>query len=61
MLKDLRLDRGMTQTALAEKSGVCVTQIRKIESGTISPENLTLRNAKRLADALNAKIEELIQ
>lgn len=51
----------MTQTALAEKSGVCVTQIRKIESGTISPENLTLRNAKRLADALNAKIEDLIQ
>ena len=43
---------GMTQKELAERAGMNLRQIQKIESGEILLENLTLKNAVALADAL---------
>ena len=59
-LKDLRQTAGMTQAALAEKSGVNIRQIRKIELGEIKIGNITLQNAVRLAGALGVSIEALL-
>ena len=59
-LKDLRQAAGMTQAALAEKSGVNIRQIRKIELGEIKIGNITLQNAVRLAGALGVSIEALL-
>ena len=60
VLKELRQKAGLTQIQLAEKSGVNVRQIRRVESGTSRMENVTLINAIRLADALNVPVEALI-
>jgi len=60
-LKDLRQAAGMTQAALAEKSGVNIRQIRKIELGEIKIRNITLQNAARLAGALGVSIEALLE
>lgn len=60
-LKELRKLRGMTQLELAEKSGVNPRQIRRVELGTSKIENITLVNAKKLADALDVQIEELLE
>lgn len=59
-LKDLRQAAGMTQAALAEKSGVNIRQIRKIELGEIKIGNITLQNAARLAGALGVSAEALL-
>lgn len=60
-LKDMRQAAGMTQAALAEKSGVNIRQIRKIELGEIKIRNITLQNAARLAGALGVSIETLLE
>lgn len=60
-LKDLRQAAGMTQAALAEKSGVNIRQIRKIELGEIKIGNITLQNAARFAGALGVSIETLLE
>lgn len=60
MLKDLRLDRGMTQSQLATAAGVNIRQIQKMESGEIQPENITLGTALRLAKALGVEPDDLI-
>lgn len=48
----MRLDRGMSQAALAEKSGINIRQLQRIENGESKLGNITLRNALALADAL---------
>lgn len=60
-LRELRLKAGLSQKDLAEKSGVNARQIRRVELGTSQIENVTLINAKRIADALGVKIEELLE
>lgn len=55
-----RLKTGMTQTALAEASGVNPRQIQKIESGDILAENVTARNLIAIADALGVDIKDLL-
>ena len=60
-LRELRKQAGLSQKELAEKSGVYVRQIRRVELGTSQIENVTLANAKRLADALGVSIEELLE
>ena len=51
-LYDLRQSRGLTQKALAEQTGINIRQIQKIEKGEIKIDNITLKNAIALADAL---------
>ena len=60
-LRELRLRAGLTQKELAIRSGVHSRQIQRVELGTSRIENLTLINAKRLADALGVPIEELLE
>ncbi len=55
-----RLKSGLTQTELAERSGVHRQQIHKIESGEIEPGNMTARNLIALADALGVSAKDLI-
>jgi len=51
-LRALRLKAGLTLHALADKSGVHHMKIHQIEKGKIKPENITLRTALKLANAL---------
>ncbi len=59
-LKGARLAAGLTQHQLAEKSGVNVRQIQRVESGTSSAGNLTAKNLLALADALGVDPHDLV-
>lgn len=56
VLKELRESQFFTQRELAERSGVGVATIARIEKGTHSP---TFRTIKRLAAALGVEPSEL--
>ena len=56
-LKTHRLNAGMTQAFLAEKSGIDRTIIARIETGQHKGNVDTLR---RLADSLGVTIDELV-
>jgi transcriptional regulator with XRE-family HTH domain len=56
-LRLLRQQRGLTQEALAEKAGVSVDAVTRIESGRRSPRLDTL---ERLAAALAVNLQELV-
>lgn len=58
-LKLERVKRDLTQKDLQELSGVSRVTIRKIEKGLI--ENVTLSTYKKLAQALEIPVEELIK
>ena len=49
----IRTSKGMTQTKLAELSGINARQIRKIESGEIKTRNITVGTITALAHALH--------
>jgi transcriptional regulator with XRE-family HTH domain len=54
-IADLRKRRGLTQAALAKRSGVSQPMIAQIESGKLN--NLTLKTLARTARALGASLE----
>jgi transcriptional regulator with XRE-family HTH domain len=54
-IRELRQKLGLSQSALADKSGVPQTTISAIESGT----NLTYETAKKFARALGVSTDEL--
>jgi transcriptional regulator with XRE-family HTH domain len=56
VLKRLREDRGLTQEALAFKSGVSISSLGRIEMGHTSAAWATVR---QLADALGVSMGEL--
>ena len=56
----IRTENGMTQTKLAELSGINARQIRKIETGEIKTKNITVGTITALAHALGVYIEDLI-
>ena len=57
----LRKTNGWTQQQLAEASGVSLTQIKKIETRDINFNNVSVKNAVKLADALGVDVKDLIQ
>jgi len=57
-LKALRLNRDLTQEALAERSRLSVDAVRRIERGAFSP---TLTTLLKLTDGLAISIETLFQ
>ena len=59
-LASLRRSAGLTQQALADKSGVNIRQIQKIEGGETSVARVPLRNAVAIADALNVDVKKLL-
>ena len=60
-LKRIREARGLNPRELAELSGVHVVKIYQIEAEKIKPENIRLKNAVRLAKALNCRCEDLLE
>lgn len=54
-----RIRAGLTQTEAAQKTGVGLRHIQKLEDGEIAADSLTLRNARALAAALGVTVEEL--
>jgi transcriptional regulator with XRE-family HTH domain len=54
-IAELRKRRGLTQAALAHRSGVSQPMIAQIESGKLS--NLTLKTLARTARALGASVK----
>ena len=55
-LKELRKFMGITQKDLAEKAGINIRHLQKIESGEVKVENIT---AKSLMDLINMnKLED---
>lgn len=59
-LKAARIAAGMTQTQLADASGVHSRQIQRIENGEATMANITLSNALKIADALGVDVKDLI-
>jgi transcriptional regulator with XRE-family HTH domain len=57
-LRDLRKRALLTQKELADKSGVGVTTIIRIERNQVEPHGRTIR---RLAEALDVAPEELVK
>lgn len=51
---------GMTQAQLAEKSGVYIRQIQRVELGESKAGNLTAKNLLSIADALGVDARDLI-
>lgn len=59
-LAKLRKDAGLSLHKLAELSGVNYMKIHQIEVGKIKAENITLRNAQKLAAALGCEPKDLM-
>lgn len=59
-VKTYRKKQGMTQTDLANRAGLNIRQIQKIENDEVQTENVTLKTMQAIAQALNAKIDDLI-
>jgi transcriptional regulator with XRE-family HTH domain len=57
-LRDLRKRALLTQKELADKSGVGVTTIIRIENNQVEPHGSTIR---KLAEALNVEPYELVK
>ena len=55
-LKTLRLEKGLTQKQLGERSGIADPTIRKYESGKLNPK---LETIQKLADALQVDFADL--
>jgi len=56
-IKGWRLFRNMTQSELAEKTGLKQTHVSLMEANKIKPRENTL---KKLAEALNCEVEDLV-
>lgn len=56
-LRDLRKSRGLTGSALAEKSGISMTSISNLENGLVHPTVLTL---KKIASVYGLQVADLI-
>lgn len=59
-VKMYRKKQGLTQADLANRAGLNIRQIQKIENGEAQTENITLKTMQAIAQALNAKIDDLI-
>lgn len=59
-IKAYRKKQGLTQTDLANRAGLNIRQIQKIENGEAQTENVTLKTMQAIAQALHVKINDLI-
>lgn len=59
-VKTYRKKQGLTQTDLSNRAGLNIRQIQKIENDEVQTENVTLKTMQAIAQALNAKIDDLI-
>ncbi len=56
-IKEKRVQKGMTQEALAEKCDITVRTVQRIESGEVDPRSYTLQ---MIASALEIDFQELV-
>lgn len=56
----LRVNLGLTQKELADKSGINIRQIQKYESGEYDIGNMTLKTALALSDSLGCDVKDLL-
>lgn len=59
-VKMYRKKQGLTQTDLANRAGLNIRQIQKIENGEAKTENITLKTMQAIAQAFSVKIDDLI-
>lgn len=59
-LKTMRTNRGLSQSELAEKSGVDVRMIQHYEQGTKDINRAKAITAVRLSEALRCKIRDIL-
>lgn len=59
-VKTYRKKKGLTQKDLANRAGLNIRQLQKIENDEVQTENVTLKTMQAIAQALNAKIDDLI-
>ena len=59
-VKTYRKKQGLTQADLANRAKLNIRQIQKIENEEAKTENITLKTMQAIAQALNAKIDDLI-
>lgn len=57
-IKKARIDKDISQEALAEKAGMHVTFLSRIENGKA---NISLDSVLKLANALNIEVSELFK
>ena len=57
-LRDLRKRALLTQEQLAERSGVAISTVIRIERNQVEPQGLTIR---KLAEALGVEPQELVK
>ena len=57
-LRDLRIESGLSQNALADKSGIDRKTVNRIENNHFSPSINTLI---RLCDTLSVKVSEVVK
>lgn len=60
-IKEKREAAGMSQSALAQASGVSVRMIQHYEQGAKDINKAAVITVKRLADALGVKMEDIIE
>lgn len=60
-LKERRLSASLSLAELGRRSGIHPVTLCRLESGTIKMENITLKNAIRLADALGCEPRDLVE
>ena len=58
-LRVARNAAGLTQKELADKAGINIRQVQKLESGEILAGNLSARNLLSIADALGVDPRDL--
>jgi DNA-binding XRE family transcriptional regulator len=58
-IRNLRLVRGITQQELADCAHMSISQLQRLEYGERKVENLSLKSALALANALGVAVEEL--
>lgn len=54
-LRELRRRKGLTQSALSERTGIAQTRISEFEVGTRDVRDMRVRTALKLMDALGTR------
>lgn len=60
-LKEMRLQRGFTQSKLAEQTGINVRLIQHYEQGTKNFDHARLDTIMKLCKALDCKISDILE
>lgn len=60
-LKEMRKERGLTQQALADLSGIHIRTLQAYEKGLSKLSNMTVKNAVSLAKVLEVPIEAFLE